>query len=198
MPINAPADPTPGSMRADASATPTQRRDDHVRRGRRPERRRRHGDLEPGIRHAPSTSGIVDYPSDDPRHADRERPDARHRRQPAAAVRGQARRAVRSIWARRASSIRATCCATRSPCSTPARVPATGVVLSDSVPGEHDLRRRFDAAERTARRAARRRRLAARRGHRHQLLRPDAAAAGRGRRHALAGRAPRSSSSSCA
>ena len=50
MPINSPANTTPGSMPADASSKPGQRRNDHVRCGREPECRWRYGDLEPGLR----------------------------------------------------------------------------------------------------------------------------------------------------
>ena len=89
MPIHAPEIRRRASMRADASADADQRRDDHLRRRRRPERHRRHGDLEPGLRQrrrraASPTSRptIRDTPT-------RERPDARRGRQPAAPVRAR-------------------------------------------------------------------------------------------------------------
>ena len=64
MLINPPANTTPGSMPADASEQPGQRRNHHVRCGRERECRQRYGDLEPGLRER--RTGIVDQPSDDP------------------------------------------------------------------------------------------------------------------------------------
>ena len=101
---------------------PGQRRHDHVRCGREPERRRRHGDLESGLRHG-LDNGIVDHPSDDP--------DTPTANDPTRDIVGNLpllyaeKRVtlVQSIWVRRASSIRATCCATRSPFRIRRRLP---------------------------------------------------------------------------
>ena len=161
--IYAPEDPTPGAMRADASATPSNvativfdvvvdaaavERDHH---------------LEPGLR------------------------ERAGRRRDRSAVGRPATRRLRTI--RRATSW-ATCrCCSRPRASallvdggTPGivdpgdvlrytitvynngAVPATGVVLRDARAREHDLRRGLHDAERPAGRAAGRRRLAARRG----------------------------------
>ena len=79
-------------------------------------------------------AGVIDQPSDDPDTPTVERSDARHRRHRAAAVRARSARRCRSTTARPASSIRATCCATRSRSTTTARSPATDVVLRDAVP----------------------------------------------------------------
>ena len=67
-------------------------------------------------------------------------------------------------------------------------IAATGVVLRDAVPANTTYVADSTTAQRAAGRPAGRRRLAARRGHRHQLLRPDPAAAGCGRGYGLAGR----------
>ena len=133
MLINAPDDPTPGAMRADASATPDNVATitfDVV--------------VDPSVVDGTVISnqgfvsavdgGIVDQPSDDPDDAGRERSDARHRRQPAAALCGEERRRCSATRARRASSIRATCCATRSRVQNTGAIAATGVVLRDTVP----------------------------------------------------------------
>ena len=97
-----------------------QRRHDHVRRARRSRHRRRHGDLQPGVRERrrPAASSTI-------------RPTIRIRRSrtirratSSASCRccsPTSARRCRSTTARRASSIRATSCATRSRSTTRAR-----------------------------------------------------------------------------
>ena len=65
------------------------------------------------------------------------------------------------------------------------QLPVTQAVLRDVGAREHDLRRRLDDAERPARRPARRRRVAAHRGRRRELVEPDAAVARPRRRDAV-------------
>ena len=166
MLIHSPANPTPGSMPADASGSPANVATITFDVVVNPNVARRHGDLEPGLRHRRRQRHrrpAVRRPG----HADRQRSDARHRRQPARCSTPRSASRCSSIWARRASSIRATCCATRSPCRTPPR--SRDRRRPDRRgSGEHDLRREFHAAERAAGRPAGRRRLAARLGHQHR------------------------------
>ena len=173
-------------MRADASRHADQRRDDRVRRRRstracstaRSSRTRASSS-------APATSCRPAVGRS--RHRDPGRPDARRGRQTAAAVRAEGGGDRGRRRARRASSIRATCSATRSPSTTAARSRRRTRVFARRRAREHDLRREHDHAERPARGSAGRRRLAARRGHRDQLVRSHAAAAGPGRRHLCVG-----------
>ena len=138
-------------------------------------------------------SGIVDHPSDDPDTPIAERSDARHRRQPAAALTPTKRVALSGRPAvRRASSIRATCCATRSPSRTRPRSPATGVVLRDAVPANTTYVANSTLLNGLPVGQPDGGVVAARRGHRHQLVRSDAAAAGRGRRARSRRASPRS------
>ena len=146
-----------------------------------PERGRRHGHLEPGVRDAPSTVGIVDYPSDDPRHADPQRPDARRRRQPAPALLATKRvSAVRrsGLAGHRRSGRRA---ALHDHDVQQRRDSGDERAVERQRSDEHDLHRELDAAERLAVRAAGQRRLAAHRWRLRQLDRSHAAA-GRARR----------------
>ena len=163
MPINAPEDPTPGSMRADASATPsnvaTITFDVVV-----------NADVIDGTVISnqgfvsASADGIVDYPSDDPATPIAERSDARHRRQPAAALLPRSAPRCRSTTARRASSIRATCCATRSRCTTTASVPRPASCCATRCRRTRPTSRTRTLLNGTARRPAGWRRLAAHRG----------------------------------
>ena len=193
MPIYAPEDPTPGVDARRRVRHAEQRRDDHLRRRRRPGRRRRHGHLEPGVRQRASTVGIVDYPSDDPRTPIVNDPTRDVVGNAAAAVRGRSgQRCPVDLGSPGIVDPGDTLRYTIT-CYNTGAIPATGVVLTDDVPREHDLRGELDAAERPAGRAAGRRLFAARRRHLHQLVRSHAAAAGRGRRARSRRTRPRSS-----
>ena len=77
-------------------------------------------------------------------------------------------------------------------------IPATGVVLRDAVPANTTYVADSTLLNGLAGRPAGWRRLAARVGHRHQFLRPHAAAPGRRRGNDLRRRAARCCSSTCA
>ena len=178
MPINSPANTTPGSMPADASSSQANVATitfDVV--------------VNPNVANGTVisnqgfvtavASGIVDQPSDDP--------DTPTPNDPTRDIVGN----LPSLYAEKSVALfgdlgspgivdpgdvlRYTITVKNS-----AAIPATGVVLTRLGSGEYDLRREFHAAQRIAGRPAGRRRLAARLGHQHQLLQPDAAAAGSG------------------
>ena len=187
MPIHAPADPTPGSMPADPSAGPANVAtitfdvivDPNVVDGTIISNQ--------GFVTAVE-SGIADYPSDDP--------DTPTPNDPTRDIVGNLpllyaeKRAELSVdlgspgIVDPGDTLRYTITVQNS-----GGVPATGVVLTDSVPANTTYVANSTQLNGLPVGQPDGGAVAARLGHRHQLLRPDAAAAGCGRGHGLAGRA---------
>ena len=163
---------------------PGERRDHHIRRRRGSKRHPGHDRLQPGLRDGAEQQHRR-LPLGQPGHDHCERPDAATSSARCRCSTPKSGRYCSAIWDRPASSIRAMCSATRSRCRT-RRCPGDRHRADRLGSGQYGLRGEHHAAQWAARRTAGRRRVAARRRHLRQFLRPDAAAAGRGRRHRLA------------